>query len=555
MRLFKVTLVTLVVCLVSILLLSCASKLDTTSLSESQVVTVQRGNLTIDITAVGNLALSRTEDLAFEILGTVEEVLVKEGDTFEEGQVLARLDTSEWEDELTALEDKVTAAERTVTAKERAVTAAERQVTTKKLALLQTQVNLQAAEDNLDKVEEIAKLKDVVEKAEYDLRIARGMLAQPGTWEQYSMRLYEIDRLKELIADTEQELEEILVGSSVRLTTDEAIEVAMKKLEIEIAQGKLEDAQKAIEDAQLAVEDAKIAVEDAKKAVENVQKALDEAMNASPEVTAPFTGFITKVNVAGGDEVKKGTVAVVIADPTKFEADILVSEMNIFQVKLGGNASVQVDAMPMINLPAKVTHISPTATIQSGVVNYKVKVEVTALQPVMQERQQARSNLSSDNISSGAPSGGFRRPFAGDNLTQEQIDQMIQQRQQAQAGQPSGQPPQMPTMIPEDLQLREGLTVTVSVIVEQKSNVLLVPNAAIISRGGGTIVQVRKSDGTTEERAVQTGISNWQYTEVTEGLSEGEQVIVPQGTATTSTTSQQRQPSGGMFIPGMGRVR
>ncbi|MHA2067081.1 MAG: biotin/lipoyl-binding protein, partial [Candidatus Thorarchaeota archaeon] len=72
--------------------------------SENQMVTVQRGDLTIDIAAAGNLALSRTEDLAFEIAGTVEEVPVEEGDVVEEGQVLAKLDTSEWDKELTNLE-------------------------------------------------------------------------------------------------------------------------------------------------------------------------------------------------------------------------------------------------------------------------------------------------------------------------------------------------------------------------------------------------------------------------------------------------------------------
>ena len=34
---------------------------------EEQIVTVQRGDLRVDITAAGNLALFRTEDLAFDI--------------------------------------------------------------------------------------------------------------------------------------------------------------------------------------------------------------------------------------------------------------------------------------------------------------------------------------------------------------------------------------------------------------------------------------------------------------------------------------------------------
>jgi len=107
-------------------------------------------------------------------------------------------------------------------------------------------------------------------------------------------------------------------------------------------------------------------------------------------------------------------------------------------------------------------------------------------------------------------------------------------------------------MIPEDFQLREGLTLTVSIIVEERSDVLLVPNAAITSQGGKIYVQVVSADGVTEERSIKIGISDWQFTEVIDGLSEGEQVVVPgAGTATTPTTPQQggRMP----FLPGGGR--
>ena len=76
---------------------------------------------------------------------------------------------------------------------------------------------------------------------------------------------------------------------------------------------------------------------------------------------------------------------------------------------------------------------------------------------------------------------------------------------------------------------------------------LLVPNSAITSQRGQAYVQVVSPDGTTEERPVTTGLSDWQFTEVIDGLSEGEQVLVPQGSTTTTTTPQQ---GGGMpFFP------
>jgi hypothetical protein len=108
---------------------------------------------------------------------------------------------------------------------------------------------------------------------------------------------------------------------------------------------------------------------------------------------------------------------------------------------------------------------------------------------------------------------------------------------------------QVPTTLPENFQLREGLSVTVSIIVAQRTGVLLVPNAAITTQLGQAYVQVMLPTDTTEQRAIKTGISNWQYTEVTDGLSEGEKVIVPQGITTTTPASQEQGGTPPMFFP------
>jgi len=497
MKILKIMVVLVVLCLVSTLSLSCASEPDS-AVTEEQVVTVERGNLIIDITAAGNLALSCKEDLAFEISGTVEEVSVEEGESVEEGQVLAKLDTSEWEEQLTALESQLTA---------------------KKRDLLQVEINLRNAEIALEKAQDTYTWPELevaladVDEAEANLEYALWNLAEAtaseiGTWTRV------VARNQAILAAAETRLNAILTGADPE-------EVAIKELQVELAQGRLEDAQ---------------------KAVENAQEALDEAQDVSPVITAPFTGFITKVNVEGGDEVQKGTVAVVIADPNKFEADILVSEMDIFQVKLEGDATVQIDAMPMLTLLAKVTHISPTAIIQQGVVNYIVKVEIESLESIVQERQEARQK-----ILQGELPERLKQAIEEGRITQEQAEEMMRQMQQGQGGQQG----QMPTMLPEDFQLREGLTVTVSLLVEERSNVLLVPNGAIIHEGMETYVQVVSSDGVVEQRLVKTGLSDWQLTEVIEGLSEGEQVIAAGTGATTTPTTPQQRPRL-PFMPGGG---
>ncbi len=308
-----------------------------------------------------------------------------------------------------------------------------------------------------------------------------------------------------------------------------------------------------LDDAIAAVDDAKNAIVDAQTAVVNAQNALDKAKNTSPLVKAPFDGFVTVVNVKGGDEVYKGTIALQVADPTKFEASVLVSEKDFFQVKLGGDATVQLVSVPTLTYQAKVTYVAPTATVQQGVANYKVRVELQSLQPVS-SNQTGQSQRTQPTTGGQIPSAssnqtgrspripsmtGGQAPSASSNQTG------LSQRTLPTTG------GQAPSAVTQAIQLRQGMTVTVSIIVQQKSNVLLVPKSVITQRGGKSYVKVSK-DGVIEEREIKTGISNQQYTEVTEGLSEGEKVVIPKATTSTSS-SQQGQPSGG--IPGMGIFR
>lgn len=567
MRTVKTILVALILVGLIVPLFGCSTASGETKALENQVATVQRGDLTVDITAAGNLALSRTEDLAFEIAGTVEEVLVEEGDFVKEGQVLAKLDTSAWEDNLATLADKLTAAERQlttkkreVTRKERELTAAERQLEIKKRSVLAKERDVLQVEINLKNTEiALAEAQDSYTWPE--LEVAQAEVDKLKAYLQYALdgqRESGSDGWSRLVTRLRAELDAAEKKLNAMLTGADPEEVGIKKVEVAIARGKLEeaqeavkdaliaveDAQKDIEDAQIAVEDAWIAVEDAQKDVADAKEALDEALDISVEIIAPFDGFITKVNVKGGDEVKTGTVAVQLADPNKFEANILVGEMDILKTKLGGQARVQVDAMPGLSLPAKVTHISPTATIQSGVVNYKVKVEVQSLEAVLQKQPQTMRNFSSGELPER-----IKQAIEEGRITQEQAEEMMKQRQQGQETQQG----QMSTMLSENFQLREGLTVTVSIIVAQKSNVLLVPNTAITQQGAESYVKVSQ-DGIIEEREIKTGLSDWQFTEIIEGLNEGEKVIVPQGAITTGTTSQPGQRPPGVMIPGMGRM-
>jgi HlyD family secretion protein len=67
-----------------------------------------------------------------------------------------------------------------------------------------------------------------------------------------------------------------------------------------------------------------------------------------------------------------------------------------------------------------------------------------------------------------------------------------------------------------------GYSADIEVILAVKSDVVRVPTAALLE---GSRVLVAGADGKLAERTVKTGLSNWEYTEVVDGLHAGERVV------------------------------
>jgi len=80
---------------------------------------------------------------------------------------------------------------------------------------------------------------------------------------------------------------------------------------------------------------------------------------------------------------------------------------------------------------------------------------------------------------------------------------------------------------PKDaLTLKPEMTSHVRIIIEEKTNVIVVPNGALRFEDRKNVVYV-KSEGKTVRREVVPGVRDQKYTEITSGLAEGEQVVVP----------------------------
>jgi len=85
-------------------------------------------------------------------------------------------------------------------------------------------------------------------------------------------------------------------------------------------------------------------------------------------------------------------------------------------------------------------------------------------------------------------------------------------------------------VIPEKVPdfMRSGMTANVTFFVQQKKDVLLVPNEAIKVVEGATQVFVKQPNGGRAPRDITTGITDGKRTEITEGLNESDVVLVPQ---------------------------
>lgn len=67
-----------------------------------------------------------------------------------------------------------------------------------------------------------------------------------------------------------------------------------------------------------------------------------------------------------------------------------------------------------------------------------------------------------------------------------------------------------------------GYSADVEIVVEARERTLRIPTPALMP---GNRVLVLGAGGTLEERRVETGLSNWEYTEIRSGLGPGERVV------------------------------
>jgi len=102
-----------------------------------------------------------------------------------------------------------------------------------------------------------------------------------------------------------------------------------------------------------------------------------------------------------------------------------------------------------------------------------------------------------------------------------------------------------------DPRIKSGMSVASSIIVDSKSDVLVIPSSAIKTSNGVSYVETSK-DGKVSQTSIEVGLSDDTNTEVISGLLENDQIVIRTISSTTKTTTQGKSlfsSGGGGFRP------
>ncbi|WP_040952549.1 efflux RND transporter periplasmic adaptor subunit [Gorillibacterium massiliense] len=92
--------------------------------------------------------------------------------------------------------------------------------------------------------------------------------------------------------------------------------------------------------------------------------------------------------------------------------------------------------------------------------------------------------------------------------------------------------------------IKSGMTATAEIVISEKKDILILPTDAVQRQLRERYVTLKKADGTIEEKhTVEIGINSSTSVEIVSGLSEGDEVVIPQSdsTKTKAVTTEDIQ--------------
>lgn len=443
--------------------------------AEQQLVKVIRGDLAVSVSGTGNIEAAREVKLSFGTGGKVNKIYVKEGDDVIKGDVLAELDTD-------ALELARTKAEVDLTQAEVNLTEAQVALNQVQLAQQTTEYELKNIRDTQDALElALFKAKIDVRNTEHYLDETRDIYTWP-----------EIQVAKDEAEDAEAFLQYVLENNLPEAT------VAYAQARLDAAEAKLDTMIRSYDTEEVAI--AKMQVEAAKMVEAQAQKNLDELTEDIAIKELQLEAAKESVEHAR-QSVELARRSVALAKQSLDHAHKNLNEATTTAQFGGVIADVGADEGDTVTTAITIVHlVDPTSM--------ELIVEMDEMDmPGVRLDQEAI--ISIDAI----PDITFRGEVISIYPVPTKVSGIVNYNVR------------IALDVPENSDLKIGMSASADIIISERSNVLLVPSQAIKKDSQGNQVVRVMVDEKIQEKPVATGISNGLETEIVSGLSEGEIVV------------------------------
>jgi multidrug resistance efflux pump len=335
------------------------------------------------VIAEGRVEPVRYAKIGFMAGGVVSEVLVAEGDTVKEGQLIAQLSNSE------AKQAELARAEEDFLTAEQALDGAQAEAL-KEIASAYEELRLaQIALDNFDipsdfsgltPAEAVTQMQAAVEKARADYEPYRNFARRSPTRSEYTSKEYGFKDYTHY-DQTARNYKKALDSAWSKL--QRAVRWAELEASLQAAKARADRATQDYENL-VSTDSNKNANAKARfnTALANLNAA--RAALADLELRAPFDGVLADIDLRPGETVDPGQTIASVAD---FSAWVVkttdLTEIDIVDIEMGQPATVILDAIPDKTLEGSVQSISQTYTQAQGDILYDVTVVLNETLPQM----------------------------------------------------------------------------------------------------------------------------------------------------------------------------
>jgi HlyD family secretion protein len=340
--------------------------------SSSQTAVVEETDIPTTVESSGSIVPEQTIYMSFGTNGTVASVSAEVGQTVVAGDVLAQLDTTDLEYQVSLRQQALAEAQASYenfiappTASEMAQSQANLEQAESQLA--SAQLSAQTAPENVTQsCASLGSLEITLQNAQdaYDDYLYDGFREDanfvPDPDNQISTEL----RSAQSSFDVAQSQ-----CDSARLSAENALDVTSAEAQVAQAQAALDALMTGPTETEIAQRQAQLAQSELQ--LQDAQRALEDA-----QIVAPFSGIITEVDLLVGQTVNSNSQVVTLVDRSHLYLDVDVDETDIARVESGQAAIISLNAVEDRTLDGVVTRIAPAGINNDGVVTYTVRVSL-----------------------------------------------------------------------------------------------------------------------------------------------------------------------------------